>query len=152
MKSIVSINNLILNCVIGINPEERTRKQDVIIDIEIRVNINKAADSADINDCVNYFEVKQIVTNLFDKAEFLLLEEAVCATWNLLNHLCFTIEGCKKISVKVGKPEALDGNGCPSLFYEKKCEEPQSPIFSNRTLTIEFNKKNYYLNGKKLRS
>ena len=46
----IYIRNLALRCIIGIYPEERRAKQDVVINVAMGVNLSKAGTSDDIED------------------------------------------------------------------------------------------------------
>jgi len=74
LKDKVFIKNLILPCYIGVTSEERLKKQNVIFDIKIFCDLRKAGSSDDINQTVNYFEIKKNVEQSTAKSEFKLLE------------------------------------------------------------------------------
>ncbi len=74
MKDKVFIKNLVLPCIVGVTKEERTEKQNVIIDIEIFCDLSQAGKTDDLNKSISYSEVQEQVTSAVAKGEFKLLE------------------------------------------------------------------------------
>ena len=74
MADHVLINNLRLRCIIGINPEERVNRQDVVINIRVTNDNRPAAASDSIEDAVNYRSISKDVISLVEGSEFLLVE------------------------------------------------------------------------------
>lgn len=74
MNDKVFIKNLILPCNVGVSEEERLKKQNVIVDVEIRCDLSQAGATGDIDKTVNYFETKEKISAAATKSEFKLLE------------------------------------------------------------------------------
>ena len=74
MADYVLINNLRLRCIIGINPEERVNRQDVVISIRVRNDNRPAAESDSIKHAVNYRSISKTVIELVESSEFMLVE------------------------------------------------------------------------------
>lgn len=74
MADYVEINRLTLRTIIGINPEERINKQDVVINVRVRNDNRPAAASDSIDDAVNYRSIAKDVINLVENSQFLLVE------------------------------------------------------------------------------
>ncbi len=74
MNDKVFIKNLVLPCNIGVSEEERAKKQNVIVDIEIRCDLSQAGITGDIVKTINYYEIKEKVSAGVTKDEFKLLE------------------------------------------------------------------------------
>ena len=74
MADHVLINNLRLRCIIGINPEERVNRQDVVINIAVTADNRPAAASDSIEHAVNYRSISKDVIDLVEGSEFLLVE------------------------------------------------------------------------------
>ena len=99
----IYIRDLTLRCIIGIYPQERRQKQDVIINIVLEGDFRKAARSDDIKDAINYKTIKNKVLGLVEKSEFNLVEtlaEKIAA-------LCLKGKLVKRVTVAVDKPGAL---------------------------------------------
>ena len=55
----VIIKNLLVRGIIGVNDWERKRPQDILINITLFTDTRRAAETDDINDCVNYSTVSK---------------------------------------------------------------------------------------------
>lgn len=77
--AIIRIKNLRLRAYIGFNPEEQTKKQDVVINITIRYDAARAAKKDAVGEALNYKTItKQVIAQVEDQ-HFLLLEKMVHA-------------------------------------------------------------------------
>ena len=74
MKDKVFIKNLVLPCNVGVSKEERIKKQNVVIDVEIQCDLSQAAATDDLNKTINYYEIKEKVSAAVRGCEFKLLE------------------------------------------------------------------------------
>lgn len=74
MKDKVFIKNLVLPCTVGVTKEERTKKQNVVIDIEIFCDLSQAGTTEDLNKSISYSRVQEQVTAQVKTEEFRLLE------------------------------------------------------------------------------
>mgnify|MGYP005853353085 CR=1 FL=1 len=99
----IYIKNLQLKTIIGINREERKKKQDVLIDIILWANLKKAMGSDDINDTIDYKALKKKIINKLENSSFYLIE----ALANYVAKLCLEEEKVKKVKVRLEKPGAL---------------------------------------------
>lgn len=99
----ILIKDLLLNGIIGINPSERTDKQDILINLELAVDTHKAGQSDNIQDCVNYRSVtKRIIAHIEQVQRFTV--EALAAD---IASICFEFDGVEAARVTVEKPGAL---------------------------------------------
>ncbi|MFT4609694.1 MAG: dihydroneopterin aldolase [Cellvibrionaceae bacterium] len=73
----VLVRQLRLETIIGLFPWERVVRQQVFVDLEMEVDIAKAAQSDDLEFVVNYAEVCEHVTLLADAGQFKLIETFV---------------------------------------------------------------------------
>jgi FolB domain-containing protein len=64
----IIIKDLLLRGIIGINPEERVKEQDILINMVIYADIRQAAQSDAIEDAVDY---KSITKRVIDHVEAL---------------------------------------------------------------------------------
>mgnify|MGYP003536091421 CR=1 FL=1 len=55
----ILIEGLCARCIIGVNSDERTERQDVVIDIDLYTDMSSPGRTDDIRDAVNYKEVKK---------------------------------------------------------------------------------------------
>ena len=70
----IVLSGLRANPVIGVYPAERTRRQAVVIDVEIGLDLSGAAASDALEDTVNYAEIEERILHLAEESRFLLIE------------------------------------------------------------------------------
>ncbi len=99
----IFIRDLLCRCIVGIYPDERENKQDVIINIEMGCDLSVAAASDNIDDTVNYKSVKKEIIALVENSGFLLIERMA----GEIASLCLAHEGVRQVRVTVDKPGAL---------------------------------------------
>jgi D-erythro-7,8-dihydroneopterin triphosphate epimerase len=103
MPDRIEIRDLLLRAIIGINPDERINRQDVLLNIELDTDLRPAAHSDDIRDAVNYRTIAKEVIELVEGSEYQLVEslaEAVAA-------LCLRDKRVTRVGVSLQKPGAL---------------------------------------------
>jgi len=99
----IKIRNLLLRGIIGINEDERTNKQDILINLTLYTDFRKAALSDDIKDAVNYRSItKRIIKHVEDSADF-LVEKLVSD----IAQIILTEFNVDRVIVRVEKPGAL---------------------------------------------
>lgn len=99
----IYIRDLLVRCIVGIYPEERENKQDVVINIEMGCDLSAAAASDQIEDTVNYKSVKKEIMALVESSAFLLIERMA----GEIASLCLACPGVRQVRVTVDKPGAL---------------------------------------------
>jgi dihydroneopterin aldolase/D-erythro-7,8-dihydroneopterin triphosphate epimerase len=70
----IFIRDLVLRCIIGIYPEERREKQDVVINVEMHCDLRKAGRSDKLDDTVNYKAIKKAILKLVEESRCELIE------------------------------------------------------------------------------
>ena len=100
-NAIINITNLRLRTFIGFNPDEREKKQDVILNLEIHYPADTACLSDDeVDHALNYKTVTKAVINIVESGHFLLLEKLVA---DVLSE-CHSHPSVTYAKVKVDKP------------------------------------------------
>lgn len=99
----VIIKNLLCRGIIGINPDERDKPQNILVNIVLFADLRKAGESDDIADCVNYRTVAKKVQAHAESAQRLTVE----ALANDLARLCLAESGVQGVRVRVEKPGAV---------------------------------------------
>ena len=102
-NAIINISNLRLRTFIGFNPEEREKKQDVVINIEINYAINEAALDDDVDQALNYKNITKQVIDHVENGSFLLLEKLVADVLCI----CSEHDSVTEAKVTIDKPHAL---------------------------------------------
>ncbi|MEM7802919.1 MAG: dihydroneopterin aldolase [Chloroflexota bacterium] len=101
----VIIKNLLCRGILGINPDERIKKQDILVNIVLTTDVRKAAASDNIEDAVNYKSItKRILQHVEEDQQDLLVEKLVT---DIARICLFEFEGVKTAAVRVEKPSAL---------------------------------------------
>ena len=99
----ILIKDLLLRGIIGINPEERVNKQDILLNLVIYTDIRKAAASDDIADAVNYKSItKRIIAHVEESPDY-LVEKMVTD----IARLVITEFNVERVQVRLEKPGAL---------------------------------------------
>ncbi len=99
----IHIRDLSARCIVGINPDERVNRQDVVINLTLYADLRKAGQSDNIADTVDYKAVKQAVLALVEGSSFLLIERLAEA----VAEACLAQPGVLRAAVLVEKPAAL---------------------------------------------
>ena len=99
----ILIREIEVECIIGILPRERTTKQRVLIDIDLSVDLSRAAASDDIADTVDYKELKNRIVTMVEESQFLLIERLA----HQIAEICLQESLVERVSVTLDKPDAL---------------------------------------------
>jgi len=105
-----------LRIIVGINPEERIHKQDVLINITADIDNSKAIQTEDINDTLNYRNLAKSVIKFVEKSEFYLLDTLVDKVLNLVMSDDLVI----RATVEIDKTTVL--RYCDSVSLSKSSE------------------------------
>jgi len=101
--AIISVEHLRLDTIIGINPDERINKQEVVINYHFDVDISKVALSDSIEDCVNYKTVNKTIIKLVKESQYFTLEKLTAEIVSIIKNTEDVLSG----TVTVSKPGAL---------------------------------------------
>ena len=99
----IFIRKLALRCIIGIYPEERVEKQDIVINVEMHCDLRKAGRSDDLNDTVDYKSIKKAILALVEKSSYLLLESLA----ESIADIALANDKVEQVVVTIDKPGAL---------------------------------------------
>ena len=114
----INIKNLRLRTLIGFNPEERTKPQDIVINIEIDYQVTPAVLDDEVAEALNYKTITKEVINYVENGSFLLLERLVSDVLNI----CSASSSVERASVTIDKPHALRFADSVSLTMAYKKE------------------------------
>lgn len=103
MKSKIIIKKAQFQCNVGITEQERSKKQEIIIDIDMFCNIKKSTQTDNIKDTIDYFKVHAGIKKIIENKQYNLLETIAnkIADYILENY------NIKKISILIQKPNAF---------------------------------------------
>lgn len=99
----IFIRELALRCIIGIYPEERREKQDIVINVEMHADLRKAGRSDDLNDTVDYKAIKKSILKLVEGSAFQLIEKLA----EQIADIALSNEKVEQVIVTIDKPGAL---------------------------------------------
>ena len=108
----IYIRDLALRCIIGLYPEERKTKQDVIINIVLETDLRAAGKSDSLTDTVDYKAIKMRILEFVERSNFKLIEslaEGIAA-------ICLKDIKGHAVTVTIDKPGAL--RFCRSVAVE----------------------------------
>ncbi len=99
----IHISDLALRTIIGLNPEERRKAQDVLINLTLEADLGLAGASDAVADTVNYRTLTKRIIRLVEASRFYLVEKlAQEIAW-----LALEDERVQSVQVRVEKPGAL---------------------------------------------
>ena len=99
----IHIKDLLIRCIVGLNPEERREKRDVVINITLHADLGKACQSDRIEDSVDYKTVKKKVIAVVEQSSFFLIERLA----ERIAEVCLDDPQVIRARVSVEKPQAL---------------------------------------------
>jgi FolB domain-containing protein len=99
----IIITDIRARCIVGVNKDERTEKQDVTVNLSIYADLRKPGRSDKFEDAIDYRAIKKRVLNLVENSEYFLLE----ALTEAVADVCLETPGVIKVHVRVDKPSAL---------------------------------------------
>lgn len=101
--AVIRVKNLLIRTYIGFNPDELRNKQDVVINMTIKVNVEEAIKNDDVENSYNYKTITKKVITLVQEGKFKMLENL---TQQILDLILLNpqVEWAK---VEVDKPHAL---------------------------------------------
>jgi dihydroneopterin aldolase/D-erythro-7,8-dihydroneopterin triphosphate epimerase len=99
----IHIRDLGARCIIGIYPQERENKQDVIVNICLYADLRRPGESDRIEDTVDYKQIKRKVLELVEGSEFCLIERLA----QRIAEICLEDGAVQRVDVAVDKPGAL---------------------------------------------
>lgn len=103
MTDRIQIKDLILRTIIGVNDEERHKRQDVVINFTLYADTRPAGQSDDIADTVNYSTITKQVVQLVEGSRFFLVEKMAAE----IADICLQNKRVERVKVSVEKPGAV---------------------------------------------
>ena len=99
----ILIRDLLVRCIIGVREEERRQKQDVIINLSLRVDLRAAGRSDRLDDSVDYSGLKKKILAHVEESRYQLIE----ALAEAIAGVCLREPAVRLVKVRVEKPGAL---------------------------------------------
>jgi FolB domain-containing protein len=99
----ILITDLTARCLLGISPEERRERQEVVINLALSADLSAAAASDLFEDTLDYRALKKEILSLVEGSEYHLLE----ALTDRVADLCLQDPRVQRVTVRIEKPSAL---------------------------------------------
>lgn len=99
----IEVHDLLVRCIIGINPTERIIKQDVVINLTLYGDLLRAGLSDAIEDTINYKSLTKRIIEHVEESEYLLVERMA----HKIAEIAIREFGVQRAVVSVEKPGAL---------------------------------------------
>lgn len=103
MTDRILIKDLLLRCIIGINEDEREKKQDVLINLEITTEFDEAIRSDSTERALDYKKLTKKIIGHVEASHFFLIESLASS----IADMCLSEPGAAAVRVTVEKPGAL---------------------------------------------
>lgn len=99
----IYIRDLALRCIIGVNREERRRKQDVVVNVVLFADLRKACASDRMADTVDYKAIKGKIVAAVESSRYALVERLA----GRVAQIALAPARVRAVRVRVEKPGAL---------------------------------------------
>ncbi|GAB4439777.1 MAG: dihydroneopterin aldolase [Anaerolineae bacterium] len=100
----ILIRDLLVRGIVGIYPDERVNRQNILLNVTLWADTRPAAASEDIADTVNYATIAQALIDYIEQSEPLLVEKLAA---ELVKICLATDEKVQAVELTVEKPDAL---------------------------------------------
>lgn len=103
MQGIIGFEDLLIRCIIGINPDERLVEQEILLNLQYKVDVSLVAKTDDLSQAINYSSVAEFCIQFAKKNQYKMLETlAVELTQKLAEQFKLSW-----IKILIKKPSAL---------------------------------------------
>ena len=99
MEGIIGFKNHKINCIIGVYPQERTKHQEILVDLSVVAQFG----GDKLGETVDYEKLSQVCTELAQKNQYQLIETFGADVLKEISNN-FPIQSA---TIRVKKPEAL---------------------------------------------
>lgn len=99
----IIIRDLRVRCIIGVNPEERVRKQRISIDVVLYTDLSRAGAGDSLEDTVSYSDIARRIVDHAESSSYELIETLAEA----IAGICLEPERVTKTEVLIKKPGGI---------------------------------------------
>lgn len=75
MEGLIGFEHLKIDCIIGVNPEEKVSEQPIFVDLKVAGYFDKCSQTDDVNHTFDYVTLGNICTEMAQKGRFQLIEK-----------------------------------------------------------------------------
>ncbi len=115
----IFLNGLSVECIVGVWEWERQVKQTVVLDIEMAVDIRKAAASDRLDDTIDYKKVSKRLLGFIGESQFQLVETLT----ERIAEIIVKEFHVPWVKVKLNKQGALRGSKDVGIVIERRVED-----------------------------
>lgn len=112
---IIFLGGLEIETIIGIYDWERETKQTIVLDIEMAFDIQKAAETDNIEYTLDYKTVSKRIISFVEDSQFLLVEKLISDIADIIRHE-FNVPWVK---IKLNKKGAIRGASDVGIIIER---------------------------------
>lgn len=123
---VIRIENLVVDCIVGVYPGERLRPQPLCLDVALHLDTRPAAAGAGLGGTIDYARLAGELGFLLESCQFLLLEtaaEALCRYMLAAPTEDVPHAPVAEVGLRMTKPNALGGAIRPSLEVHRTAAE-----------------------------
>lgn len=99
----ISIRDLTVRCIIGLEEHERRERQDVLINVDVWADLSDAIEHDDVKRGLDYKQLNKQIIKLAEDSSYFLVERLA----EEIARCCLSFERVYGVRVSVEKPGAL---------------------------------------------
>ena len=99
----IKIEDLLVRGIVGLNEDERRKRQDILVNLELVTDIRAAAESDDIVGSCNYRTVSKSIIRIVEESSFFTVEKLATE----IARMVIQDHPVEEVTVSVEKPGAL---------------------------------------------
>ena len=119
----IYIDNLRVQCIIGVRPHERERPQPLVISASFPSDFSRAGESGRLEDTVDYSAMAQAIREFVQAGQFQLLETLAR---RLAEHVGRRF-GLARLHLHIRKPEAIEDSGGAAVSLDWRRGQEREP-------------------------
>jgi FolB domain-containing protein len=109
-QSVIYLKNLTVEAKHGVHPHEKTTPQRFVFNLEVAIDISRAAVSDDLTDTLDYSVLRQTIIDTTENNSFNLLEHLA----QVIAEQIMTDKRIQELTLTIDKPDAL-ATGIPGI-------------------------------------
>ena len=99
----IEIKDLLVRGIVGLNENERRKRQDILVNLELVTDIRAAASGDNIEGACNYRSVSKSIIQMVEASSYFTVEKLATE----IAHLVLEEHPVEEVTVSVEKPGAL---------------------------------------------
>lgn len=113
---IIGFKRYRIRCIIGTEPCEREREQDLLIDLKVEIDFTRAAHKDHLSDTVDYVSLAALCNEVAQRGCYQLIEKYATD----LVHEVQKKFAIKSVWVRVEKPQAIPEAECAFVEFQQE--------------------------------